>query len=106
MNIIVKLTQATYDLSIKDGSMTLYCTKIGIGKAGIEKEITSTLGFFGPFQIEHAYNRIAFEELSLNNDTTDLYEFLSVYKTIAEQIMEQAEGIKATIKENRLQTTK
>lgn len=102
MTITIKLNQATYTVRMEAVQMVLECTTMGIGrKDGESKLITSTLGYYGPGQIQHAISRIIAEETTLDNERVHLREFLIKYKAIHESISGQVEEIKEQIKQSR-----
>lgn len=104
MKLKIKLKQAEYDMRFEGNSMTVEVTFAGEDKQGLPKKITSTLGYYGPAQVELAVNRIIREELTLHEEQVNLREFLKVYKGIQEIINPQLADLAQAIKEHRLET--
>lgn len=69
------------------------------------REIVSTLGYYGPGQIDLVINRIIGDELEAEQDVVNLREFLIRYKAIHQSIDEQVDALKREIKYLREQTT-
>lgn len=100
MILNVKLPEAEYLMYIEGAAMTLDCKRMGTDKkTNAPKTITTTLGFFGPFQLELAFKRIITEELALNQDTIPLREFLKRFKAIEDAIVAQTEKLKIELQE-------
>jgi hypothetical protein len=102
MKLNIKLSRASYTMHIDGNSMTVEVTATGTGKKdGLEKDITSILGYYGPAQVDLAITRIIAEELTHDNEKVNLREFLIKYKAIHETIDEQVEELKNQISKTR-----
>jgi len=103
MILKIKLKHATYEMHIDGPSMTVDVTSMS--EATDEKPskaITSTLGYYGPAQVEHGLNRIIAHELTLDNEVVGLKEFLNRYRAIHELVVSEIAGLKEAIKEGKL----
>jgi hypothetical protein len=106
MTIQFKLNNSEYFAYLHGSAITLDVKRMGNSKKDATmREIVSTLGYYGPGQIDLVINRIIAEELEASNDVVNLREFLIRYKAIHESIASQVAELKEAIKQNRLQTT-
>ena len=104
MKLNIKLTNADYTMYIDGNAMTVDVTANGQSKDGAPKKITTTLGYYGPAQVELAVDRIIREELTLSEEKVNLRRFLEVFKGIHEIIAPQLSELKEEIKLSRLAT--
>lgn len=102
MNLTFKLTNASYEITAEGTGITLYCTRLTKAQEGKEqRETTSTLGYYGPGQHQHAINRIIAEEVTLDPERVGLRDFLKAYRAIHNSINEQVAQLTELIKQSR-----
>lgn len=102
MNLTFKLTNASYVIRGEGNQIVLDCTTMGkSSKDGSQKLVTSTLGYYGPGQHEHAINRIIAEEVTLGPERVGLRDFLKAYRAIHNSINEQVAQLTELIKQSR-----
>jgi hypothetical protein len=106
MILKIKLTNASYAMHVDGNAMTVDVSVMSEATdSKPAKLITSTLGYYGPAQVDLAIERIIKEELTQTDEVVNLRRFLELYKGIHEIIAPQLVELKDAIREQRLKTT-